>query len=135
MLSMIKVRRDDATDLTIFEAVAPVRAQEILTRMAEFYAGVPTRLVLWDFTNIDLSDISFDDVRTIANLSADRSHDRPGGRTAIVASEQVTYGLSRIYQSYRGIADQSVDTGTFRELSEAEAFLGISDADSGNSSP
>ncbi|MCK4515709.1 MAG: hypothetical protein KAU31_10650, partial [Spirochaetaceae bacterium] len=116
---MIEVRRDDAADLTIFEATYPVRAEDVMERIAAFYAGNPTRLVLWDFTGMDLASLSLDEVRAIANLAAGRGHDRSGGRTAIVASRNATFGLSRIFQSLLDTADPSVVTRVFRERSEA----------------
>jgi len=126
--SVIERRRDEAADCTFFSAGNSVSAEEIKERMAEFYAGNPTRLVLRDFTEIDLSSFSADDVRAIAGLAAERAHGRSGGRTAIVASESVTFGLSRMYQSLLDTADSSVETRIFRNRSEAETFLGISNS-------
>lgn len=44
-------------------------------------------------------------------------------RVAIVASADVAYGLSRVYQAYR--SDSPLDLRVYRDMSEARRWLGL----------
>lgn len=120
---MIDVNRDPARDITMFTASGVVGADEVMQEMSRFYDSDPTHLVLWDFRAADVSGITSDEVRMIAGLAGGAYRNRAEGKTAIVASKEVTYGLSRMYQSLLDGAELSVDTRIFRSIEEAEAFL------------
>lgn len=64
------------------------------------------------------------DVRSIAVLAAEMDTDTPS-RFAIVASEEVAYGLARMYMSYREVQPGvKKEMGIFATLEEAEAWVG-----------
>ena len=65
-----------------------------------------------------------DRVGQLAALSA--SMDAGASKFAIVAPEDLAYGLGRMYQTYRGMEKTSAkEVGVFRTLGEAIAFLGL----------
>ncbi|MBA4187387.1 MAG: hypothetical protein C0467_05135 [Planctomycetaceae bacterium] len=65
-------------------------------------------------------------MRELANLSATMEVSVPVGKTAVVAPQQLVFGLGRMYEAYRGLQDGSSKViRVFRTISEAIAFLGI----------
>jgi len=63
-------------------------------------------------------------LRELARLAA--ATDVPGavGRVAIVADAPLSFGLARMYQSFREVSDRSTrEVGVFRTLEEARSFL------------
>jgi len=64
-------------------------------------------------------------VRQLAALSASMDAGRPS-RFAIVASQDLAFGLGRMYQTFRGLEESSTkEVGVFRTRGDAMAFLGI----------
>jgi hypothetical protein len=67
-----------------------------------------------------------DQVRALASLSAGMDPSPSAGRLAIVAPQDLAFGLGRMYQAYRGMDPRSTKTvGVFRRREEAMAFLGL----------
>ncbi len=70
-------------------------------------------------------ELSADRVVRLAALSAAMDAGRPS-RFAIVASQDLAFGLGRMYQTYRSLQESSTkEVGVFRTLGDAMAFLGI----------
>jgi hypothetical protein len=68
-------------------------------------------------------------VRELASMAAHMDHPSASSRFAIVAPQDVAYGMGRMFQAYRGSENGSTkDVGVFRTLNEALAFLGITEA-------
>ena len=93
--------------------------------MDQMYAGEPTRLVLWDFSGADITPIDFPGVQEIAKLAVKYGRQRPGGKTAIVTSQQVAFGISRVYESLIQGTVAPLQVYVCWTLAEALNFLGI----------
>jgi hypothetical protein len=80
---------------------------------------------LVDMTAVeDIAQPSTDRVRELASLSAVMDGGRPA-KFAIVAPQNLTYGLGRMYQTYRGLEGPGTkEVGVFRNMDEALVFLG-----------
>jgi hypothetical protein len=81
---------------------------------------------------VDLSEVeqialpSVGRLRTLARLSATMDPSSPLSKLAIVAPEDLAFGLGRVYQAYREVNDQSTKrVGVFRSLADALTFLGL----------
>ena len=120
---MIHSHRDEALDLTTFVCEGTMTLEEISGRLRAFYERHPTLNVLWDLGQADLSALRTSDVRTLALSLARQAHVRSGGRTAVVASADLAYGLSRVYQISREIEQNPVDLEVFRTVDEARNWL------------
>jgi hypothetical protein len=81
---------------------------------------------LMDMRAVERIDLpSADRARQLAALSASMDAGRPS-KLAIVAAQDLAYGLGRMYQVYRDLQKASTkEVGVFRTLAEALAFLGI----------
>jgi hypothetical protein len=71
---------------------------------------------------------SSDRARQLSSLSAAMDARARSSKLAIVAPEDLAFGLGRMYQAYRSLNEQSTKTvGVFRSLPDAVAWLGIED--------
>jgi hypothetical protein len=121
---------DNNQDLIIFTLTGDVGDFQLMVNtINEFYAGEVTKRLLWDMSNADISGLSSEQVRKIADLPLYRPERRKGGKNAIVAPDHLTYGLSRIYETVTDLHNQPFETRVFRSREEACAWLDIVDPD------
>lgn len=67
-----------------------------------------------------------DRVRQLAVLAANMESSRSSARFAVVAPQDVAYGLGRMYQAHRGLNDGGMKSiAVFRTMEEALIFLSI----------
>lgn len=100
--------------------VAIVRARRNALASGDYPQNAPA---LWDLRQGSAADISFDEVWEMVEGIRQWGAERPnfGGRTAILVTSDVNYGMARIYAS---LADQLPrQTRVFRSESEALAWL------------
>jgi hypothetical protein len=85
---------------------------------------------LIDMTRVTSIEVSSSGrVRDLAALSADMDATVTGTRLAIVAPDDLAYGLGRMYQNYRELNPLTRrEVGVFRTMEEALAFLQIEHA-------
>ncbi len=82
---------------------------------------------LIDMSAVDhIAEPSRERVRELALLSAAMDAPQTESKFAIVASEDLAFGLGRMYETYRGLSQGSKkQVGVFRSLPEALAFLDV----------
>jgi hypothetical protein len=69
---------------------------------------------------------SIDRVLELSSVSAAMDAAQEKSRFAIVAPDDLAFGLGRMYQAYRGLDQRSTKrVGVFRTLDQALAFLGL----------
>ena len=90
---------DGALDLTEVTMSGAPTSAEIASAIEDFYARDTTRLTLWNLLDADLSGITAGGVRALADLSVRHGSKRPGGKTALVASQALAVGLMRMYET------------------------------------
>jgi len=120
---LILSTEDMKRNLTIYTCKGQISVDEIKKKVKSFYEGTPSRNVIWDFTEADLSSITADEIRALASGVKKLAHSREGGKTAIVAPEDISYGFGRMYQIFAEIYAQIADIGVFRSKLEAERWL------------
>lgn len=122
---MITSRREQSLDLTILTGTGTIQTGEVMSAMEELYAGTPTRYVLWDFSGADITPIDFEGVQAITRLTVKYGQNRPGGKTAIVSTQQVAFGITRVYESLVDGGVAPLQVRVCRTLAAALQFLGI----------
>ncbi len=120
---MISSTEDIKRNLTIYTCKGQISVDEIGKKVKSFYEGTPSRNVIWDFTEADLSSITADEISALASGVKRLAHSREGGKTAIMAPEDISYGFGRMYQIFAEIYAQIADIGVFRSKLEAERWL------------
>ena len=122
-MKRIITKLDSDNDLTVFTVIGKVTADEIAGAVRDFYESNVTSNVLWDLIQSDLSEFSSSDVESIVGLSFKYAEQRCTGKTAIVGSDDLTFGLSRMYEIDKEYYDLPFETQTFRDIDEAYKWL------------
>ena len=122
MKKIIK-KSDSENDMTVFTVIGKVTANELVAAISDFYEKSVTLNILWDLTKSDLSEISSSDVELIVNLSVKYAEKRSSGKTAIVGSDDLTFGLSRMYELTKEMTELPFETQTFRDIGKAYKWL------------
>ena len=116
----IKFKIDQSIDLSTFLVNGPVSYDEVHTAIKQFYQSTnpqPTKNILWDLRDASVSEIRYEDAQELAFFATSVDNRKEIGRTAIVASEDVVFGVSRIFGAF--IDDSAVKFEVFRNFDEA----------------
>ena len=120
---MIRTTINEARQLTIFECIGKAVPEEILATIASVYEGEPTLHQLWDFTEATVHHIPAETIREFVKSVSERMHRREGGKSALVSSEDIGFGLARVYSAVAEINDLKIEVGAFRTVEEALAWI------------
>ncbi len=114
---------DHANDLTTLNATEDFTFDEVMALVKMFY-DQPTKNALMDLTAASEPNFSADEIRQIANHKLRiENPDRIDGKTAIVAPEDLVYGLGRMFQSLSEMNKVPFEVRIFRTMAEAEDWL------------
>ena len=118
---------DRERDFTLFTGTDDLTVDHFLETFASYSKAGPTRLELYDFRGVTTSRLTGEEIRTLAMVGASKNMERlPGSKTALVASSNAEYGLSRMYQLLGEFEGVSWDIEVCRTIEEAYAWLGLS---------
>ena len=120
---MITFSVDDQRQLSIVTCSGKLTAEEVSDAIKKYYQGDPTPNVLWDIEQADLTALSADDVAKIAQLTSSERPDGLPGKTAIVSSQDLGFGMGRMFETYRQFEEKEVAMQVFRSLDEALAWM------------
>jgi RNA polymerase-interacting CarD/CdnL/TRCF family regulator len=100
----ITLKVDTAKSLTIFMMTGEPDIDEIHNAIKSFWeAHELTVSALWDVRYANLNNLKSSDIESIAAIIRQYAHrfeERKAGKTAIVASSDLQYGLSRILGTF-----------------------------------
>jgi hypothetical protein len=118
---------DRIKNLTVYTLTGELTLDEIKNAIKSFWEAHEVTLKgLWDVRSAKLTDIESSDIERIAVFIGQYRHrfeERKGGKTAVVASSDLQYGLSRILGTLYEIKDFSTQLQTFRQMDEALRWL------------
>jgi hypothetical protein len=109
--------------LSIYTCRGQLSVDEIMKTVKSIYDGIPSRNIIWDLAESDVSGITADEVRDLARGVKKLAHSREGGKTAIVSPKDISYGIGRMYQIFAEIYAQSAQIEVFRSKMEAERWV------------
>jgi hypothetical protein len=115
---------DHDRQLTIHTATGEPDFEEGMATLKRFWEGQPTMNELWDFRKAGLDRVSFEETEAIMDYIKRHSEKRSGGKTALVASGDLEYGLSRFSKSLAEIKSYPLQVEVFRSFKEAIRWLG-----------
>lgn len=130
---MIQTSLEPSLQMTVHRCTGAVAISEITEVIRKFYESAPTLHVLWDFSHADVSAIKSGEIEALASIVGRNSHSREGGKNVIISPNDVSFGLSRVYQSFAEMRSQMTETRVFRSEAEAREWL-VSSATRGESS-
>ena len=117
-----EIKRD--LELSVYTAVGVVTSEEVQSAIRDFYEKGPiTKNVLWDISEADLTGISSEEVLKITRVPRRSLELREGGKTAIVATDDLAYGMSRMYQAVPQSEPVPFVVKVFRDPEEAYDWI------------
>jgi hypothetical protein len=116
---------DRSRDLTIFTLSGEVGYQEFISALTDYGREGTTLFELYDLRSISGKRLTTGEINSLADfLSRHPDLRPPGNKTAVVVSEDVDYGFSRMISILT--EDSTVyDIEVFRDEDEAWRWLGI----------
>ena len=90
-----------------------------------YYAGTVTSLHLWDISDADVSQFTFENIEDDAINTKRAAALRKSGKTAFVTPKDLDFGIGRMCETISEYIIGTIEYRTFRTLDEAEAWLGI----------
>ncbi len=128
VMASIVTTRVEEMDLTVHTVEGKVTAAEVVDKIREFYHGGPiTTNTMWDFSAADAGGVESREIRDIAVLVSRYGQKRKGGRTALVLSGDLEFGLGRMFSSFIEMEmekeENPFEFRCFRNRAEAEAWL------------
>lgn len=123
-MAEIQTTIDREQDLTVQTVKGELTSRELLDALASYYAGEPTRNILWDLTEAKLERLTSSEVRALAQATVQYAHQRVGGKTALVLSSAFAYGMGRMFDQSRNVSGAPVDHMSFLDRAAALAWLG-----------
>jgi len=116
-----------ATKIDGFIIVITISGQIELGVLAEFIIknidSWNRKPVLWDMTATDLRNISDQQIIEFAKSIASPDAKRSGAEAAIVAPEDLQFGLARMYKIFAEFASTQIIRHVFRTIAEAKSWL------------
>lgn len=108
----IHFEKDRVKGLTVFRAAGDVSFDELESALRAFYMQEPTRDILCDFSRGTIKSFTWEDIYMIKHIAQKYRSSRESGRTALVAYQEVDYGVSNMIQGY--LSDLHIDIKVFR---------------------
>jgi hypothetical protein len=122
----IKLHVDQSKNLCTFIVDGPIYMAEIQAAIKRFYENAnppPSKHILWDLRNASVDKLRSDEAVQLANYAANFDKRKEIGKTAIVASSDVVFGVSRIFEAH--VINPSIKFNVFRDIDESREWLEI----------
>ncbi len=120
----VNIKADHDNQLTIHTVTGEPSFQDSMATFKNFYEGKPTQNVLWDFRKASLARISTKEIEAVLYYVQRHVEKRKGGKTAVLVSKNLEYGISRMVQALTEIKDIPLKIEIFRSIEEAMQWLG-----------
>lgn len=119
----IKVETDVDKQLTTFRVTGEATFEEGLSANRAFYAGDPTRNVIWDFSTAILDKITNDQFKQIVDSVKHLTEKRKNGKTVFLVSRDLEFGVSRMMQVFAEMNGSPFSVQVFKSKDEAARWL------------
>jgi hypothetical protein len=110
---------DHENQLTIFRVTGEATFEEGLEVNKTFYAGNPTKNVVWAFSKARLHKITNEQFQKIVDSVKHLTGKRAGGKTVFLVSRDLEYGVSRMMGVFTEMNDSPLQTQVFKSMYEA----------------
>jgi hypothetical protein len=118
---------DKTKNLVIYTLTGELTLDDIQSTIKSFWEAHELTLnALWDARRAKLTNLESSDMESITAFIGQYTHrfeERKGGKSAVVASSDLQYGLSRILGTLYEIKDFPTKLQTFRQMDEAMEWL------------
>jgi len=126
-------KTDPSEDLTIFTVTGDVGFAELVNAHNSYGAAGLTRFEIYDLRNGTLGSFTSEQMDKLAIVGKASIGLRPKRcKTALVVSEDVDFGMGRVYQALSEMAGVTWGTEVFRSVDEAYDWLDVPQEKSGD---
>ncbi|MBN2426857.1 MAG: hypothetical protein JXK94_00815 [Deltaproteobacteria bacterium] len=122
MVSIKKTKRTDSP-LTLFTVSGVLSCEETIHALEDFYKHGGSPNLLWDFTDADLFGITQKEMEQIITFAKSNAALGENGKTAFVVSQDLSFGLSRMYETQTEIWGHPIPQRDFRDMDKAISWL------------
>jgi hypothetical protein len=119
----ITVDTDPERDLTIFKATGLIEFEEVLFALKAFYDDEPTPNMLIDLAELPTIQISSKEIQELAVFQPRFEGNRAPGKTAILATDDLHFGMARMFEAQSKIHGATHAVMTFKDLGSAISWL------------
>ena len=119
----VELKRVEKDDLTILKLTGKILVQEVKEAILSFYHKNPTRFVLWDTRDGDISHLSEHNIRHLVQTATRLLPTKENGRTAIIATEELSINISSMAEVFSGVFRQDNPIKVFFGQEEAYQWL------------
>ncbi|MCJ7773864.1 MAG: hypothetical protein MUP22_12120 [Desulfobacterales bacterium] len=124
-MGSIKTTKDIHLELTTNLVKDQITYDDLLNWTTSYYSGTVTKFLLWDFTEADLSNITTEEFKNIAEVVKIKSDLRDRGKSALVFSRDLEFGLGRMFEVFSKLEGTQFEFQSFRNIEEAKKWLGV----------
>lgn len=114
---------DKTNDLTVFTSEDNSSVDEFMAAISSFYAKGPTKNVLWNLTRASVWDISGIHIEKMAYFAPRFDKRRKGAKTAIVASDDLSSALSKLFVLFGESRNLPIAVRLFNTTDQAMEWL------------
>ena len=128
-MAQYELRVDQERDLTEVTVTGKLDQQMIIDALEDFYGGRITSRMLWDLSGADLADVQSGQILRIISVAKRFAHLRPEGKTAILTSRAVDFGMARMYELTSEIENHPIQHRVFKDRDAALQWLATVETD------
>lgn len=122
---MAEIKTIISDDMTIRKVIGAPDVDELIVAVKEYYAGRPTKYILWDLSMASAKNLASNDIKYLVELVKTYADIRTGGKTAVIAPFDLEYGMTRMSQAYANFIGLQFSVSVFRSVSDARKWLGV----------
>lgn len=127
MRKAIQTTFDREKELILVTVYGDPTAAEYIAAIDYSLTTDPLRLVAWDYTRADLSQLSVEGLRSVMKASLEHPNTNVLERIALILPTDLSFGIGRIFMTYGELEDAPWELNAFRDRREAFAWLGVDD--------
>jgi len=127
-MGTIETTKDESLSLTTNIARGQITYDNFMNWINDYYSGAITKYVLWDFTEADVSGITskeYEKIAAFVKIKSDQKGGKKGGKSALVHSQDVGFGLGRMFEVFSRMEGIEFEFKSFRSINEAKKWLGL----------
>jgi hypothetical protein len=124
----VTISYDPSSDLTILKAEGVSGYEDFKQAVEHFYKSGDFNLsgpVLCDLRRVVVGMFTSEEIHKLAEMVVQFEKYRGSGKTAIVAQQDIVFGLARMFEQFTGSRSDTIRV--FREVQQAHLWLASQD--------
>lgn len=108
---------------TIQECFGKVTTEELLETARSFFGGVHTKNIIWDFSLVQMTNISPETIKRLVDIWIKRNARRGGVKTAIIAPANLAHSFLKTFGTMSELNKATFKTKIVSSLGEAKRWF------------